>query len=54
MKVAKTEQEIIRHSEGKGSLNCGLTAFKQGKKVILCTPEDNNDEVIKEVAEARK
>lgn len=49
MKVAKSEREIIEHSEGTGSLDCGLKAFRQGKKVLLCTPTSKIDDVLKEL-----
>ena len=49
MKVAKSEREIIDHSEGKGSLDCGLKAFRQGKKVLLCTSKSKIGDVLKEL-----
>jgi hypothetical protein len=45
-KVAKTEQDIINHAEGKGSLDCALKGFQQGKPVLLCTPDADIQEVL--------
>lgn len=49
MKVAESEKDIINHAESKGSLNCGLTAFRQGKKVLLFTPEDTAEDIMREI-----
>jgi len=49
MKRATSEKEIEEHVEGKGSLNCALTAFRQGKPVYLATPDSDIKELIKEL-----
>ena len=45
IQIAQTEQDIINHAEGKGSLNCALTGFRQGKKVLLCTSNTTKEEL---------
>jgi len=46
MIVAKCEEDIVRHAEGRGSLDCGLKAYRAGKMVLLCSPEDDTGEVV--------
>ena len=44
--IAKSEQEIKDFAEGKGSMDCALKAFRQKKKVLLCTPESKIEDVL--------
>lgn len=43
MRVANSEEEIISFGEGRGSTDCALKAFRQGKRVFLCSPQDGKD-----------
>lgn len=50
MRVAKSEEEITAFGEGTGSTNCAITAFRQGRPVILCSPDEAKgaaDKIIK-------
>lgn len=47
MKVAKSEEEISQFAEGNGSRDCAIQAFRQGKKVLLCTPESKIEDILK-------
>ncbi len=46
--IPKSEQEIIDNVKSKGSRDCALKAFKQGKPIFICNPDKDD---VKEVSD---